>query len=387
MMKRKDFIVATLLMPVLAIGVLLAINYFVDRDAEPRKIALAGVDAEGRVHAVQSEALPPLEGYEWVLQSSPTFESLKQAVNERDVEAALLLPTDLAGADSVRLMVRREGANWRSEVEEHVLQQARLARAERVGLNGAALEGLDAPLPLEQYLTRPEARTSKGDMKVAMVMVVVIVMSLLTAVTYMGIGISGEKQARVTEVVISAIHPQSWIDGKVAAYTVIGLTQATAWAISLLTVVTLALHTIPPAVSLAGMLITLVYAALGFAFYAAFFALIMATIKDLQSTTKFQAYLIVIPLVPLMIMDTVVQNPEALWAVLISQLPIFSPMLMPARWAVNGAAPWEIGTAIVILLVSLYYMRLAAGHAFRIGMLMYGKEITLPELWKWARSS
>ena len=115
--------------------------------------------------------------------------------------------------------------------------------------------------------------------------------------------------------------------------------------------------------------------------------MIMATIKDLQSTTKFQAYIILIPFIPLMIMDSVLQNPEALWAVIVSQLPFFSPMLMPARWAISGAAPWELGTALIVLLVSLHFMRLAAGHAFRIGMLMYGKELTLPELWRWARSS
>jgi hypothetical protein len=35
----------------------------------------------------------------------------------------------------------------------------------------------------------------------------------------------------------------------------------------------------------------------------------------------------------------------------------------------------------------VYFLRLAAGHAFRIGMLMYGKELSLPELWRWARRS
>ena len=89
--------------------------------------------------------------------------------------------------------------------------------------------------------------------------------------------------------------------------------------------------------SLSGLLITFIFAIAGFAFYSALFAMIMATIKDLQSTTKFQAYIILIPFIPLMIMDSVLQNPEALWAVIVSQLPFFSPMLMPARWAISGA--------------------------------------------------
>lgn len=46
---------------------------------------------------------------------------------------------------------------------------------------------------------------------------------------YMAIGISGEKQQRVTEVVVSAVRPEAWMDGKIAAYSAIGLLQALLW--------------------------------------------------------------------------------------------------------------------------------------------------------------
>ena len=66
-------------------------------------------------------------------------------------------------------------------------------------------------------------------------------------------------------------------------------------------------------------------------------------------------------------------------------IPFFSPMLMPARLALGAAAGGGVATALAILAVSAWLMRIAAGHAFRIGMLMYGKELSLPELWRWAR--
>jgi ABC-2 type transport system permease protein len=116
------------------------------------------------------------------------------------------------------------------------------------------------------------------------------------------------------------------------------------------------------------------------------FAMVMATIKDLQSTTKFQAYLLFIPFLPLMIMDQVIQNPDAPWVIAVSMLPIFSPMLVPARFAIGGIAGWELAVSFLLLLGGFYLMRAAAGHAFRIGMLMYGKEISLPELWRWSKT-
>lgn len=68
-----------------------------------------------------------------------------------------------------------------------------------------------------------------------------------------------------------------------------------------------------------------------------------------------------------------------------SQVPLFSPMLMPMRMMVGAAQPWELALGLVLLTGSALLFRRAAGAAFRIGMLMYGKELTLPELWRWSR--
>jgi ABC-2 type transport system permease protein len=315
-----------------------------------------------------------------------SVEALTRAVDAKEVEGAVILPADLAAAERFEAIVRRQNPKWKSDVTKHVHEEARRARAAARGLDAQALSGVDAPVTAEERITKPATKTSRADRVAAIMVIVLVIVALFTAVTYMGIGISGEKQARVTEVVISAIRPQSWIDGKIAAYTVIGLTQVASWGVTLFGVALFFLSGLPPAVSPAGLAITLVFAVAGFAFYTAFFAMIMATIKDLQSTSKFQAYLVFLPFIPLMIMDGVIENPDSAWAVTLSQLPFFSPMLMPARWAVNGAAPWEVATGLVILLVSFHFVRLAAGHAFRVAMLMYGKELTLPELWRWARS-
>ena len=129
------------------------------------------------------------------------------------------------------------------------------------------------------------------------------------------------------------------------------------------------------------------FAVLGFAFYVAFFALILATVKDLQSTQKFQAYLIIVPMLPLFFLDALLEHPDATWVALLSHLPPFSPIMMPMRVALGGAQPWEPFAALVLLVAGAWLMRKAAGAAFRIGMLMYGKELTLPELVRWARQS
>ncbi len=217
-------------------------------------------------------------------------------------------------------------------------------------------------------------------------LILLIIMSVFTAIAYMGIGISGEKQARVTELIVSAITPQSWIDGKIAAYTIVGLLQAVVWALTIVVAMLFFMTALPKALNPASLGVALLFSITGFAFYIALMAMVMATIKDLQSTTKFQAYFMFIPFLPFMFMEPALQNPDATWVIVLSLLPVFSPALVPARFAIGGIAGWEVAAAFVLLLVALYFARRAAGAAFRIGMLMYGKEISLPELWRWAKT-
>jgi ABC-2 type transport system permease protein len=202
---------------------------------------------------------------------------------------------------------------------------------------------------------------------------------------YMAIGISGEKQQRVTEVVVSAIRPQSWIDGKIAAYSLVGMLQAALWGASLgVFAGFLGLAVVPRLnpLLLAGVL---AFASLGFVQYCALFALVLATVKDLQSTQKFQAYLFFVPMMPFLFAEGALRTPDATWVMALSHVPLFSPTLLPMRMLVGAVQPWEPPVALLVLLGSTLLLRRAAGEAFRIGMLMYGKELTLPELWRWAR--
>lgn len=202
---------------------------------------------------------------------------------------------------------------------------------------------------------------------------------------YMAIGISGEKQQRVTEVVVSGVRPESWVDGKIAAYALIGLLQAALWGIALVLFAGMLGMTLVLQLNAALLGVVVAFAGIGFVQFCALFALVMATVKDLQSTQKIQAYLFFVPVVPFLFAEGVLRTPDATWVVAMSQFPLFSPTLMPMRMMLGATHPWEAPVALLLLVASTMLLRRAAGAAFRIGMLMYGKELTLPERWRWAR--
>lgn len=57
------------------------------------------------------------------------------------------------------------------------------------------------------------------------------------------------------------------------------------------------------------------------------------------------------------------------------------------RLTVMEEWPWgEIAIALVILVVSTIIMMKLAGKIFKVGILMYGKNASLKEMWKWLRA-
>jgi len=389
MMKRKDFVIATLLIPLLMGGVVFTIGWIKTREARAiTKIAVVRLTGGGDSSATAGEiSMPLIKGFEW--NTPPAGErdstSLAAAVRKGTYAGAVVIPGDFAEGGRVWVTVRSRSPEWQVRLRDGLLAEARRQRAAAFGLDTASLARLDRPLVMSQRLANPAVRSTGADRVASGVIVMLLITALFTTNSYMAIGISGEKQARVTEVIVSAIRPQSWIDGKIVAYTVIGLIQFVLWGGTLVAILLMS-GAVPPQAIHPGALVTdLAFAGAGLCFYVALWAMVLATIKDLMSSSKFQAYLLFLPMAPFAFLESVIRSPDAPWIVAMSLIPLFSPMLMPARLTLGAAAGWEVAVALVLLAVAAWLMRIAGGHAFRIGMLMYGKEVTLPELWRWAR--
>jgi len=385
LLKRKDFLVWVALGPVVIGAVIGGISWFKQREAkEITRIAVVQLQRGGAVAPV---ALPPLEGIEWIAPPPAARDTaaLAQGVRRKEWNGALVLAEHFPDSGRVEAIVYRERPGWRDRVNEHLLRYARHQRAARYGLGSEQIERLEASVTLLERPADPARRTSGSDRGFAVLTVMLTLMGLFVVNSYLAIGITGEKQARVTEVVVSAIRPQSWMDGKIVAYTLIGLVQILIWVATLVVAVVVIGRELPMGMEPLRLLLLGTFMVLGLALYVSLWALVLATIKDIQSTSKFQAYLIFMPIVPFMFLESLMQNPDGPLAVTFSLFPFFSPFVVPLRLALKSIPPWEVASALALLAVTAHFLRLAAGQSFRIGMLMYGKELSLPELWRWAR--
>lgn len=388
-LRRGDFIASVLLTPLLAIG-FGWLPSMLAGGGRPVAVAVVRVEASG---ALSPARLADTKSLRWTAPPGDARDlaALERMVREKRVAGAVALAADFADSGRATVLMRASRPGWLEDVRTALRGEARRERAAGLGLDSTALARLDAPLRLQERVATAaggsrDPQAARAERLVGLALVVLMMAVLFSTISYLMIGISGEKQARVTEVVVSAIRAESWMDGKILAFTLIGLLMALAWAGSLLMLGGALAFSLPVSVRAGSLLVDVAFAILGLYFYNALFAAVLATMQGIESSAKFQGYFFVLPMTPLLFLAPLLRDPEAGWLVAVSQLPPLSPTLLPVRIALGAAQPWEIALALALLALGGWWMRGVAGRIFRLGMLMYGKDPTLPEILRWMRA-
>jgi len=236
-------------------------------------------------------------------------------------------------------------------------------------------------------------------------------------------GVMEEKSNRIVEVIISSVKPFQLLFGKIIGIGLVGLTQIAIWIIlgtAITTGVTAFLGqgsaetaiqaqnimssqaagqmaTANPAgqnkvleiLQMAGNLnIPLIIFALFFYFICGFilYASLMGAIGSAVDSDEDAQQMMMPAMMPLIfsiiILFAVAKNPEGPLAFWASMIPFTSPVIMVARIPF-GIATWQIILSMVILLGSILGSIWMAGKIYRTGILMYGKKVNIKEIVKW----
>ena len=90
-------------------------------------------------------------------------------------------------------------------------------------------------------------------------------------------------------------------------------------------------------------------------------------------------------IIPVMVMWPVVNDPNSTMATVLSLIPMFTPLLMPLRIALDMPPAWQIALAYLLTIGFVIGMVWLCARIYRVGILMYGKKPTFQEIWKWTK--
>jgi ABC-2 type transport system permease protein len=206
-----------------------------------------------------------------------------------------------------------------------------------------------------------------------------------------------EKTTRTMEVLISSVEPVQLLAGKILGVAGLAFTQFLIWVVSLgllLSYAAVMARVFSPGSSFPeihvpiSLLIWIVFFFFGGYFlYSAMFAAIGAACSTEQDATQLQ-WLAMAPLVFCMaIYSLVLADPSSKASIVLSEIPFFAPVLMPLRLSMQTPSVWQLALSVVLLLLMTVGVVYASAKIYRVGVLMYGKRPTVPELVRWLRYS
>jgi ABC-2 type transport system permease protein len=140
-------------------------------------------------------------------------------------------------------------------------------------------------------------------------------------------------------------------------------------------------------VPIGGLLISLVYFAIGYALFACLMAGFGMIGRTQQETAQLSAIWTLAAVSPMWFMMAIAAEPNGLLARGLSFFPLTSPVTMIIRLSIGGVPAVDILVSIAVGVVSIYVALRGAARIFRAATLMYGKRPTLPELIHWLRAA
>lgn len=235
-------------------------------------------------------------------------------------------------------------------------------------------------------------------------------------------GVMEEKTSRIVEIIISSVKPIQLMMGKIIGIALVGFTQFALW-VSLTFVISSVVTALllSPAdlnsldmtngseiliqeadmnhVGLASVFeqiesinITFLLAMFLFYFiggYLMYGSLFAAVGSAVDSETDSQQFMlpITIPLIfSFIALQTILENPDSSLAFWCSIIPFTSPIVMMGRLPFDPPL-WELGLSMVLLILGFIFTSWLAGRIYRVGILMYGQKVNYKTLWKWMRQS
>ena len=223
-----------------------------------------------------------------------------------------------------------------------------------------------------------------------------------------------EKQTRVLDVMVTSCTPFDLMMGKILGIALVAALQIVIWAVLVIGASAFIMPMIagpanmeaamaaastasssPEVIGivskftnvgyLAGLFLELLlYIVGGFLFYASMYAAIGSAVDTPQDAAQFNGIIMMPVIVAIMVMMSVMNDPNSDLVFWCSIIPFTSPIVMMARIPF-GIATWQIVVSLIVLYISFVLMTWIAARIFRVGVFMHGKKPTWKDLGAWIK--
>ncbi|MEG0796277.1 MAG: ABC transporter permease [Odoribacter sp.] len=432
--RKKSFLVLTLLVPILMAGFYAFLMWMLLKDdTQERKIAVVNQSTlEKPFEKINSTTFDYTDN---TITESSAPEFLKQnnyyaviwipenVMNDPEIPIYSFsqVPTELKNEIAAQLRIKIENIKRSVVIAESQMPDLEKKLAET--------ETAVVVRTLKVSEDTGEAKESSSEIAsvIGLVGGMVIYFFIFMYASQVMKGVIEEKTNRIIEVLVSSVKPFQFLLGKIIGVAAVGLVQFLIWvAFGLLLIVAMqtfllpqldmealrnvgnvagGLQSMPGAENLSASQLEIMqriamtidasfiakflgaflfYFIGGYLLYASLFAAIGAAVDNETDSQQFLTPLSIILVVGLYIGMAAMRSPESPLVFWSSLIPFTSPIVMLVRIPF-GVPAWELVASMLILVASFIFFTWLSGKIYRIGILMYGKKVTWKELYKWLK--
>lgn len=404
--RKRTFIIGTILFPVLYLGLIFGTGYIADKTREDLNIAL--IDQSG---LFKQDLIKTVNGNDTVnsiklVAVSP--EVIKASFDSLGFDGYVIVPAGFTwqnGTDSLLVNTKKSfGIGALKPVEKKINLMWSKIKHDSLGIDLSKEAILDKSIDLKVNNEKDKNANAGIATVIGYVSGFLMYFILLLYGSQVMMGVTEEKTSRIAEVVVSSVKPFQLMIGKIIGIGMVALTQFLIWIACIFIIYNISKTTgsggttsemvgkiqevftstnIPLIVGC-----FIFYLLAGFFFYSSLYAAIGSAInEDMREAQSLSFPITMLIIFSIALMTPAISNPSSPVAVWASIIPFSSPIVMMARipFGVPNTVPlWQLGLSMVLLVAGFMFTTWFAARIYRTGILMYGKKPSWKEMIKWA---
>ena len=330
---------------------------------------------------------------------------LNARIGHDELEGYLVIPPDIL--QNSRSKITYYGRNvsdeiTRKQIEDRLNRAVRRERLIASGVKEQDVEELSKPIGMVTYPVNEKGEEGAEDSGAGFAMVFVIAFLIYITVLLYGQVVLGaiveEKETRIAEILFSSVRSSTLMLGKLVGVSLLALTQMGIWvlAFALLSAfgvgwlaaqgVNISNIGLPHLPALFFVYFFLFFL-LGYFIFASIYVFIGSMVTTTQEGGQMAMPVVFLLVASLYMAFPVIRSPNSSFAFWVSMFPFFSPITMLVRIVSQTPPLWQILLSLAIGAVTVVLLLWLASRIYRVGILMYGKRASIPEVMRWLRQS
>ncbi len=425
--KKKSFIVMTILGPVLMAALFIVPVYLAQMGGEVKTIQV--VDETGlfshRFENTKELIFKPLD---------LDIEQAKAIFPNSGDDALLYIPiTEVSVPSSAFLYFDKQPTMIiKSHINSSMRREVESLKLAASGIDPDIMRSIKSNVNLVTIKLHEGGKEEKKFSEVATILGFVSAILIYMFVFMFGSqvmrGVIEEKTSRIVEVIVSSVKPFQLMMGKIVGIGLVGLTQFLLWVVLTLVIVVGFQTAFPEkfrASETENMMISntritdanqpleetlqidesvmaqvaegirsinfsaiifsfLFYFLGGYLLYAALFAAIGGAVDNETDSQQFMLPITIPLIIAIVMAQYVINEPNGPISFWLSIIPLTSPVIMMIRIPF-GVPYFDLGLSVMLLILGFLGTTWLAAKIYRTGILMYGKKVDYAELWKWLK--